>query len=115
MAVEPTVVVSDTTVTVAHEGVEPMEDVEEMKAAPTGLTTRQDDGGRDGQRKKKKVDFCEDVDSNDKEPLRGKVKNPLMVRTPAGEGKSPEMIYVPKKGTKVTMETQDSPREEKKK
>jgi hypothetical protein len=42
--------VSDMAVTVASEGVEPMEDVEEMKVAPTGLTTRHDDGGKDGQR-----------------------------------------------------------------
>ena len=55
MAVEPTVEVSDTTVTVAHEGVEPMEDVEEMKVAPTRpTTTNTDSSGNGGKAKKKK-------------------------------------------------------------
>jgi hypothetical protein len=114
VAVEPPMEVSDMAVTVASEGVEPMEDVEEMKVAPSGLTTRHDDGGKDGQRVKKKVDFHKDVDGNNKDSLREKAKNPSRVKNPAGEGKKPEMIYAPKKVTKVTVETQDSPREEKK-
>ena len=68
--------VCDMKMTVRAEEIEPMEDVEEMKVAPTGLTTRHDDGGKDGQRRKKKVNFREDVAATTKTPFEGRSRVP---------------------------------------
>jgi hypothetical protein len=68
--------VSDMAVTVAPEGVEPMEDVEEMKVAPTGLTTRHDDGGKDGQRRRRRLTSARMSTATTKTPFERRSRIP---------------------------------------
>ena len=86
MAVEPTVEVSDTTVTVAHEGVEPMEDVEEEKVTPTKPTTSNADSGGIGDKTKKK----KNSDRHKKKPEATAVND------------APKMMYAVKKAGSST-------------